>query len=469
MTPTLHLPSMERYSPKDKQSFSYKTVVHRWPVILTNIVSAVVSANHELDQSETAKLAEGKEIIRKLSELKHHMGRNRVLEPIPEDGDANRACYNDELAATPEEDKRWFTMNWLFAECYLYRLLRSFFAVTTHWKSYDPFFESKAQTYKSSSGAIVHLANALNSMVANVRLQDDWEAKSSPLEMAFWEMVQADLWGNATDLSLLVDLNYADLQKLQAVGAAAQQEQATRILRDDLPRVWELLKTVKGGRVDIVLDNAGFEVYTDLILADFLVSCTPFVNTVVFHPKMIPWFVSDVLPGDFEWAIESLLNPEFFSAHANISEADTQGLIALSNRWRSHVASGAFHLSVPTSTPIGTDAPAANFWTTQYAYADLPALDPELLAELQKSDLVIFKGDLNYRKLVGDCKWPTTTPFEEALGPLNGKINLVSLRTNKADTICGLGPGIEERLDVEAPDWRVSGKYAVVSFSPRTL
>lgn len=69
------------------------------------------------------------------------------------------------------------------------------------------------------------------------------------------EMVQADLWGNATDLSLLVDLNYEDLQKLQAVGVAAQREQAARILRDDLPRVWELLKSVKGGRVDIVLDN----------------------------------------------------------------------------------------------------------------------------------------------------------------------------------------------------------------------
>lgn len=71
------------------------------------------------------------------------------------------------------------------------------------------------------------------------------------------EMVQADLWGNATDLSLLVDLNYADLQKLQAIGAAAHREQAAHILRDDLPRVWELLKTVKGGRVDIVMDNGG--------------------------------------------------------------------------------------------------------------------------------------------------------------------------------------------------------------------
>ncbi|GMK57571.1 hypothetical protein CspeluHIS016_0404050 [Cutaneotrichosporon spelunceum] len=448
MTPALHSPSVERYTPKDKQSFSYKTVVHR--------------------RSETTKLAEGKEIIRKLSGLKHNMSRNGILQPIPDDGDANRACYNDELAATPEEDKRWFTMNWLFAECYLYRLLRSFFAETAHWKTYDPFFESKAETYKNSSVAIVHLANALNAMITNTRLQDGWEAKNSPLEVAFWEMIQADLWGNATDLSLLVDLDYADLQKLQAVGAAAQKEQATRILRDDLPRAWELLKTVKGGRVDIVLDNAGFEVYTDLVLADFLVSCTPFVDTVVFHPKMIPWFVSDVVPGDFQWTIESLLNPEFFSAHANVSEADTRTLNELSSRWRSHVNSGAFRLSVSATTPIGSDAPAANFWTTQYAYADLPALDPDLLAELQKSDLVIFKGDLNYRKLVGDRKWPTTTSFEEALGPLNGKINLVSLRTNKADTVCGLALGIEERLDAEAPDWRVSGKYAVVSYAPRT-
>jgi len=42
--------------------------------------------------------------------------------PIPDDGGGNLNCYNDELAATPEEEKKWFTMNWLFAECYLYVL-----------------------------------------------------------------------------------------------------------------------------------------------------------------------------------------------------------------------------------------------------------------------------------------------------------------------------------------------------------
>lgn len=112
-----------------------------------------------------------------------------------------------------------------------------------------------------------------------------------------------------------MDLKYEDLQKLQAVGAKAQEEQAKFILRNDLPKVWQHLKTLKNGRVDIVLDNGECksiyelckltdstqpvsrlvsteatgstglirQVFTDFILADFLVSCTPFVSEVVFQ------------------------------------------------------------------------------------------------------------------------------------------------------------------------------------------
>lgn len=60
-------------------TFSYTTVVHRWPVILTNIVSAVSDVNHGL-AIEDPKLAEGKALISELSGLKHAMGRNKVLE-----------------------------------------------------------------------------------------------------------------------------------------------------------------------------------------------------------------------------------------------------------------------------------------------------------------------------------------------------------------------------------------------------
>lgn len=101
------------------------------------------------------------------------------------------------------------------------------------------------------------------------------------------------------------------------------------------------------------------------------------------------------------WAIDSLLDKDFFaSASTPPTSEDTESLAVLANRWKSNLTSGAFRLSVPTDTALGksqTDS-LGGFWTTQYAYQDLPAVAPQVLAELQKSDLVVFKGDLNYRK-----------------------------------------------------------------------
>ncbi|WVN88821.1 uncharacterized protein L203_104035 [Cryptococcus depauperatus CBS 7841] len=473
-SPQLFQLPYDRVSPKDKQSFAYTTLVKRWPVVLTNVISSVSNTNHELSKTPSygneEKLAEGKKIISQISEMKYEMGRNTVLSPIEADGDINVDCYNEELSGYPEHNRRWNTMNWLFAECYVYRRLRSYFSRTKHWKEYDPFFNQKAETYKSSSIAIIKLAKAMDNAIKEKEdLEKDFEKSGSALEIAFMEMIQADLWGNATDLSLLIDLKYEDLQKLQAVGSDAQAKQAKFILRNDLGKAWNHIKSLKNGRIDIVMDNAGFELYTDLILADFLISCTPFVREVVFHGKAIPWFVSDVLPYDFLWAIDSLSDRTFFSQHVStpVTKEDTDSLAKLVARWKSYINDGSFRLSVPLDTKIGQETPLGGFWTTQYAYQDMPVTAPEVLKELKQSDLVIFKGDLNYRKLLGDAWWPPTTPFEDVLGPLAGQINLLSLRTNKADTIAGLEAGIAEKLDKEAPDWKVSGKYAVISFSKR--
>lgn len=110
-------------------------------------------------------------------------------------------------------------------------------------------------------------------------------------------------------------------------------------------------------------------------------------------PKTIPWFVSDVLPFDFTWAIESLLDPEFFAGRATLTESQVTDLSNLAKRWQGHLDAGRFRLSTSTTLKLGASS-SANFWTTQYAYQDLPTVDPTLLADLQKADLVIFKGDL---------------------------------------------------------------------------
>jgi len=128
------------------------------------------------------------------------------------------------------------------------------------------------------------------------------------------------------------------------------------------------------------------------------------------------------------------------------------------------VESGKFELSVPKKTPLGADQPRANFWTTPFPFWDMEVRDAGLFGDLKQSGLVIFKGDLNYRKLTGDVKWPSTTPFETAIGPLGGSFPILSLRTNKADVAVGLDQETIDRVEKEDPKWRVNGKYALISF-----
>lgn len=57
--------------------------------------------------------------------------------------------------------------------------------------------------------------------------------------------------------------------------------------------------------MDVVLDNAGLELYTDLLLADFLVA-SGLAGTVTLHGKLLPWFVSDTTAGDLEAVLRAL-------------------------------------------------------------------------------------------------------------------------------------------------------------------
>ncbi|RYP93570.1 hypothetical protein DL770_000312 [Monosporascus sp. CRB-9-2] len=467
-----HDPKTPPYRTSDKTSFAYVSARDRWPVIITQAIDDLYRSVSDCD--DAAKQDEGKRIIEELATLKYELQHDRKLTPIQDDGQPDVSLYNQELEklGTPT----WFNVPWLYSECYLYSTSFSF---STHWKRYDVFARQKIKTFRSSRPAVLELAARYREIVT--QMETDKSKTGAEHEEAqrilFFEMLEICLWGNATDLSLLTSLTYEDIQKLQ--GSEARKAAEKNILINDLGAAYDaLLKAKREGkkerRVDIVLDNAGFELYVDLILAGYLLS-SGLATGVVLHPKMIPWFVSDVVPEDFMALLNALADPKAFyetpsddeklqdKTPAPLADKETENLQFLFQEWGRHHAEGELVLRPRL------------FWTGPGSYWRLPSTDEELYEDLKNSELVVFKGDLNYRKLTGDAAWDPTTPFTEAIGPLGPRsgVNVLALRTCKADVVVGLKPGEDEELrakeggegDGGARKWAWNGKWAVVSYS----
>ncbi|RDW60113.1 DUF89-domain-containing protein [Coleophoma crateriformis] len=445
----------------DKTSFAYISARDRWPVILTGAIDDVHRAVSESTDEE--KRTEGKRIVEDLAKLN----------PLPDDGKPDIASYNKELEQLGSPS--WFNIPWLYAECYLYRRIATAFALSSHWKQYDIFARQKMSTFRSSRPAVLELAGRYHELIKQMenkgnKSQEELDAAEKIL---FMEMCEICLWGNATDLSLLTSLTYEDIQKLQ--GSEARKASEKNIIANDLEAAYSTLKKAKSEgkkyrQVDIVLDNAGFELYVDLILAGFLLS-SGLATNIILHPKAIPWFVSDVVPRDFADLLNALANPQpFYSTPSEdevaagktptpLSQQEMDELAFLFKTWSEFHSEG--QLMLRTST----------FWTEGGSYWRLPSSAPKLYEDLKESEIVIFKGDLNYRKLTGDGTWDPTTPFTTAIGPLGpgSGVNVLALRTCKADVVVGLKPGLDEELKGEDKsgkrEWAWSGKWAVCSFS----
>lgn len=112
--------------------------------------------------------------------------------------------------------------------------------------------------------------------------------------LLFHELTQISLWGNATDLSLLIDMTEEDIKNLQSTGGDSLAATEKNILGNDLGKLWDLVGSEnfgvkegnkgKGGRIDFVLDNAGFELYCDCLYADWLMQ-TGIASKIHFHGK----------------------------------------------------------------------------------------------------------------------------------------------------------------------------------------
>ena len=71
-----------------------------------------------------------------------------------------------------------------------------------------------------------------------------------------------------------------------------------------------------------------------------------------------------------------------------------------------------------------------------------------------------MKGDLNYRRLVGDNYWPATDSFAALTTYFPGPV--VTLRTLKSDVVVGLEKSAVAELDAAENTWRVSGTHGLI-------
>ncbi len=318
----------------------------------------------------------------------------------------------------PHSGLNWLDVPWYFAEAYFYRRIieATGYFLPGDGFARDPYHLQKTRGLKTKRAEITALASTLNG----------WLAASAP---NLRRMLLIALWGNRADLSLW------------SAGEGNEHTVSTdgHIAGDFLPVddsiavVDHLHRTPTPRRIDFLIDNAGFELTGDLALADFLLS-TDTAQTIIFHLKAHPTFVSDALDADVRHTIAFL---------------ETLGGDAaqFSRRLAAHLAENRLQLH-PNF-----------FWNAPLVFWEMPA---ELRQELSAAQLVISKGDANYRRLLGDCHWAFDTPIADILSYFPAPV--VALRTFKSEVAAGLPPTAPNNLSRQDPDWLTNGKRGVIQF-----
>jgi hypothetical protein len=262
------------------------------------------------------------------------------------------------------------------------------------------------------------------------------EAESEPQEAvdlekqraALVKVIKANIWGNQADLSMWIT------EGERSPNQANEDSHDSHLLVDDAGRVADFLFNLDQPRVDFILDNVGLELIYDLCLADYLLG-EVIAGSVHFHLKYHPTFISDATIPDVHETIENLMEDD----HAQVR--------ALGNRLKEYLKGGRLILK--------TDL----YWTSPLAGWQMPS---RLRRELGKSDLVISKGDANYRRLLGDRHWPFTTPFADIVGYM--PCALLAIRVLKSELVTGLEAGQAEATAAKDDKWLYSGEWGVIQF-----
>lgn len=311
----------------------------------------------------------------------------------------------------------WLDLPWFFAEVYFYRRLLE---ITGYYDENSPNY------YKDPFGKqkMTQMTQDLDAMRGL-----SWLVEQDDAEAHFSALLHSALWGNRADLSNInVKLGHA----------REEMEGADHLIEviDDTSTIFSALQPKK---IDLIyfLDNVGRELFSDLVLIEYLVRNGWVKNTTVIA-KPAPFFVSDAMVDDVAASIDMMVH-----------DSDS-ALRQIGCRLVDFVNDGKISMT------------ALPYLNGYHMYEKMPAA---FFSELENHHLAIMKGDANYRRMVGDRHWPAITETARLLEFF--PIPVILLRTIKAELIVGLRPGEAERISAHSPDWLISGNYGLIQYIPK--
>lgn len=324
---------------------------------------------------------------------------------------------------TPYTHQNWLQVPWFFAETYFYRRIIEaihYFQPGFATQGLDPYLEQKRKGQEASRENIRIVSQQIKEWLDHPKRQDE----------AIQRLLILSLWGNQTDLSIWA----ADQE--ERPNHRNEQEQISHLLSNDGPAISNFLcsKDQTELRIDFILDNTGPELAHDLYLADFLLT-SGIAGVIRFHLKNHPTFVSDATRKDVMEMIGILVSEQLVEVRE------------IGNRLNQYLADERLTLVDNL------------FWTSPLSFWEIPK---PFIKEISASDLIISKGDLNYRRLLGDRHWKFTTPLSDILRYV--PVPLAALRVLKSEIVAGLGAGQPEHQDRADPDWLFDGQWGVIQF-----
>ncbi|XP_030375147.1 damage-control phosphatase ARMT1 [Scaptodrosophila lebanonensis] len=330
--------------------------------------------------------------------------------------------WNKFLSSLPDDRNQWFTSVWLHAQCYLYRRISTIFKRTETLCHFDYFSHSKMTATRQLVYVMLGILKATRNMDFS---HNDFEV-----------LLKLSVWGNRCDLSIQHNPPEDNIMtRISGFDSDLLLDQSDDILR--------VLKEARSPVfVDIVCDNAGYELFTDLILGEYLFEAG-LARQVRYHVKAIPSFVSDATVNDFRWTLR------YLRTHA-ISE-----LAAFGNKIHGFMKDKFFVLS-----------DLSHFWTSPHSCSSMRKVLPCLYVRLSQSALVIFKGDEHFRRLLGDIN---PHPAESFVKCLKGFLptSICSLRVIKSNIFCGMQDYTMSFIREEDSRWMLTGEKAVIQLAEK--